>query len=77
MLMLFCNPQCGHATAVIARLRARGLPYEQRDLHEPGLAMEIVRRYHIQKSPVLMVGTEIAVGTAQILEKLDIIDRSS
>lgn len=76
MLTLFCNPQCGHATVVIARLRARGLPYEQRDLREPGLALEIVHRYHIQKSPVLMIGAEIAVGTAQILKKLDMIDRS-
>ncbi len=77
MLTLFCNPQCGHARVVIARLRASGLPYEQRDLRDPGLAIEVVHRYHILESPVLVVGSEIAVGTTQILKKLDMIDHSS
>jgi glutaredoxin len=76
MLTLFCNPQCGHARAIIARLRACGLAYEQRDLRDPEFAMEVVRRYRIQESPVLVIGTDIAVGTVQILEKIETIDRS-
>jgi len=39
--------------------------------------MEVVHRYHILESPVLVVGTEIAVGMVQILEKLDMIDHTS
>ena len=77
MLTLFCNPLCGHARVVIARLLASGLPYEQRDLRDPELAMEVVHRYHILESPLLVVGTEIAVGMVQILEKLDMINHTS
>ncbi len=69
--VLYCNPSCGHALAVIGRLRARGLPYEARDLRDPMRVDEVLRAYRAQGSPVLIMGGEAIVGAETIIDKLD------
>jgi glutaredoxin len=64
-VIVYCVPHCGHARAVLADLRRRGIPFEQRTLTAES-ADAVIAAYHLYGSPILLIDGEVVCGADRI-----------